>query len=105
VIHDGLTVIFWAITILLIPVGTRLSREWENSFYEWKEYDRWLMSQEEDLYERLGEWREVADRIDRGEHPYNGLTDALTQQFRTFAQGMIQHLEHQLAKIREERGT
>lgn len=73
------------------------------SFSEWQAYDRWLMSQEEELYERLGEWKDVADRIDRGEHPYSSMTDALTQEMGKVAHSMIIHLENELTHIREQR--
>jgi hypothetical protein len=91
--------------LLYMLFGKRLQRdseEWLESFTQWQEYERWRMSELEDLYERLGEWTEVADRIDRGEHPYNNLTDALTQQMDKFAHGMITHLEWRLAKLKEE---
>lgn len=57
------------------------------------------MAEIEELYERLGEWQEAADKIDRGEHPYNNLTDALTAKFGALAHGMVQHLEQQIEEI------
>lgn len=90
------------VTVLFLLFGQRFQRdseEWLESFIEWQEYERWRMSEIEGIYERLGEWQEIADRIDRGEHPYNNLTDALTQRFGKFAHGMVKHLESELTRL------
>lgn len=104
-IHDLLfpNVLDVILLIIFLLFGDRLSRdsqEWLEGFIERQEYERWLMSELEELYERLGEWKDVADQIDRGEHPYNNLNDEFTLKFGQFARGMIQHIEWQIAKLR-----
>ncbi len=98
-------IIEFLITILFAPFATRFSREWIQSFTEWQEYEEWRMSEIEDMYERLGEWQNVADRIDRGEKPYPNLSDALTHQLGELARAEVKHLEGELARLKAEGDT
>ncbi len=93
------------IIIFLTPFATKLSRQWMQSFAEWQEYEEWRMSEIEDMYERLGEWQLVADRIDRGEKPYPNLSDALTHQLGELARAEVKHLESELARLKAEGDT
>lgn len=63
------------------------------------------MSEIEDMYERLGEWQTVADRIDRGEKPYPNLSDALTQKLGVLAHAQVKYLESELARLKSEGNT
>lgn len=93
------------IIIFLVPLGNRLSHQWVQSFTEWQEYEEWRMSEIESIYERLGEWQNVADRIDRGEKPYPNLSDALTRELGALAHAEVKHLESELARLKAEGDT
>jgi hypothetical protein len=84
------------VAILFLPLATRLSNEWFKSFDEWQEYEKQRMSEIENLYERIGEWKEVADRIERREHPYNSSD---TQKMGAFVHTMITQLEGELTRL------
>jgi len=85
--------------IMIVPWATKQSELWLYSFRQFQEEEALLMLTKQQIIERIQEWKEVADRIERGEHPYNNLSDALTQQFGEFARGMVKHLQHELSKL------
>lgn len=60
------------------------------------------MSEIEYMYERMGEWQNVADRIDRGEKPYPNLSDELTQKLGALARAEVKHLESDIARLKAE---
>lgn len=88
--------------IKVVPWATKQSEDWLVSFRQFQEWEATLMLTKQELVQRIQEWKEVAAAIDRGEHPYNNLTDDLTIQFGKFAHGMVKHLETTLTQLEAE---
>lgn len=69
------------------------------SFDRFQREEAILLSEKQDLIQRIQEWEEVVAAIQNGKHPYNNLTEDLTQKLGKFGVGMLQHLQGALTQM------